>query len=482
MTDWMQRLRRHYDRARERFPEHELLLLFDIDGTIVDLRYMVIYVLRAYDDRHGTDHFVDLDVEDVTVHENQVDRLPRLRQLRPRERERVRRWYLERRWRPEALFSSHRPFEGVMEVIRWFQLQPRTSVGLNTGRPESLRAETRFLMNELGEAWKVEFPDELLFMNSGGWEEDVVGSKVAGVHHYQRLGYHVFGFVDNEPGNLEAVAAADGTDGVLLLHADTLFETRRDRLPAGSVSGSSYRVRSVATGDRLPRRVRYTWQAVNDRRSLRRFLDSRVGWAELDVRPGRSGERPALGPATRASGPADRGWRPLSLEEALDAIFGRRRSVKLHLHGGADLAARVAESVRGHGVGADRVAFRVEPGRAGGTVVEHLAGAFPEAWIEATAGEVGDAIFDRPGRARDRLKRWRSMGVTALSLSCDAPALGAVIDQLRDIGLGVDVHGAADAGTFLRAALLLPDSVTARFGGPGWSADGGASRKDVSAA
>lgn len=469
MSDWMHRLRRHYDRARERRPEHELLLLFDIDGTIVDMRRMVHHVLRAYDEHHGTRHFADLAPADVEVHENQVEELPRLGELPPEERERVRHWYLSRRWQPEAIFASHRPFEGAMEVIRWFQLQPRTTVALNTGRPESLRAETRFLLNALGEEWRVEFPDELLFMNDGGWEQDVVHSKVEGVRHFQRLGYHVCAFVDNEPSNLEAVAEAEGTDDLLLLHADTLFESRRERLPRDSVSGRSWRVALLATEDRLPRHVRYTWQAVDDRRSLRRFLSSRVRWAELDVRPGPRGLPPVVRAEPLAARRAEREERMMTLTEMLRIVYGRGRAAKLHLHGGEELVERVAELAQEVGIASDTVGFRVDPASAGEEAVRRLARAFPLAWLEAPAGELAEAMVHRPQEATARLERWRELGIRTLSVPHDLPFLGSMLARIRDRGFAVDVQGAGDVETFLRGVLLLPDSVTVRFGAAGWA-------------
>ncbi len=35
--------------------------------------------------------------------------------------------------------ASHRPFAGVIDVMRWFQIQPDTSVGINTERPDFAR-------------------------------------------------------------------------------------------------------------------------------------------------------------------------------------------------------------------------------------------------------------------------------------------------------------------------------------------------------
>ena len=63
--DWMRRLAKHYERARERYPGKRLIVLFDIDGTILDMRYAVRYALRGYDAAHGTRYFSDLTVNDA---------------------------------------------------------------------------------------------------------------------------------------------------------------------------------------------------------------------------------------------------------------------------------------------------------------------------------------------------------------------------------------------------------------------------------
>ena len=123
--------------------------------------------------------------------------------------ERAYRWYLEQRWRSEAVLAAHRPYQGVLDVIRWFQIQPDTSVALNTGRPEHLREETLQSLNALGEEYRVEFSSELLHMNRRGWEEGVEATKVAALADFRRAGYRVFAVVDNEPDNIQAMADAD---------------------------------------------------------------------------------------------------------------------------------------------------------------------------------------------------------------------------------------------------------------------------------
>jgi hypothetical protein len=44
----------HYERMRRAYPDHELCIVFAIDGTILDARYLVAHALLAYDQQHAT--------------------------------------------------------------------------------------------------------------------------------------------------------------------------------------------------------------------------------------------------------------------------------------------------------------------------------------------------------------------------------------------------------------------------------------------
>src|SRR5262245_55764564 len=48
-ADWMQALAEHVQGMRVRYPGDELVVVFDIDGTIVDARYLTVHVLLSYD-------------------------------------------------------------------------------------------------------------------------------------------------------------------------------------------------------------------------------------------------------------------------------------------------------------------------------------------------------------------------------------------------------------------------------------------------
>ena len=70
MTNWMAKLATHYAQMQRKYPEDQLLIVFDIDGTMLDLRYMMLHVLQAYDRQHGADYFRHLTIAEIDVHEH----------------------------------------------------------------------------------------------------------------------------------------------------------------------------------------------------------------------------------------------------------------------------------------------------------------------------------------------------------------------------------------------------------------------------
>jgi len=136
-------------------PDQQLCIVFDIDGTILDLRHLVVYALLGYDREHGSEYFHGLRAEDVTVHENRIDEFLRAMALPAAVRADVMAWYDEHLWSPDGILAANQPYRGVLGVIRWFQLQPSTCVALNTGRPEEIRDLTLQGLNSLGKAYRV---------------------------------------------------------------------------------------------------------------------------------------------------------------------------------------------------------------------------------------------------------------------------------------------------------------------------------------
>ena len=464
--DWMRRLAEHYAGFRRSEPDERLLIVFDIDGTILDLRHMVRHVLLEYDRDQGTDFFHGLRAEDIDVHENRVDEFLDGRALPARTRDEVLAWYLDRRWQPESVLAAHRPYRGVLEVIRWFQLQPETYVGLNTGRPERLRDETLRSLNALGREYRVEFRSDLLVMNERGGEGDVLESKVTGLRRLIDAGYRPFAVVDNEPAVIAALADADTSKEILFLHAQTLSESRRVPTPR-TVRGRSYDLTALVAESDLPHHVQLVWHGVNDEANVRQFLGSRVHWAECDVRRDPLG-RLVLRHDSFERTPWDRSEPVFLLDDLLARLHESGRGAKLDLKDGEAILDDVLAAVDAHGFDDRDLWFNGRIEALGEDGIELLVSAHPDAIVQCPVDFLTPLVLAAPERAWDTIKLLTAWGVSRFSVSWAGEHARELLEALEDFGCEVNLYAVPDLEAFLRAALLLPTSITTDFNFPAW--------------
>jgi hypothetical protein len=323
--DWMRALARHHAEARDRYPAKDLAIVFDIDGTILDLRYLAAHALLAYDRARGTDLFHGLVAEDVTVPEGHVGTLLEGLCVPEEHRDDVATFYREHLWDGGGVIAASAPYRGVLSVIRWFQIQPHTRVALNTGRPERMRRITLDSLDTVGDVARVRFDPELLFMRGDG--VSVADAKVAALDEIRDRGVRLVAVIDNEPANLAAMSTAPHHDEVLFLHADTIFESQRtDGLRA--VGGTAYDLGGLISEDRLHEHVELVWHGVNDPDNLQQFLRSGIAWAELDVRRDPVGRL-----VLRHDGFDERPWsrdeRSTLARASVETLVAAGRSIKL---------------------------------------------------------------------------------------------------------------------------------------------------------
>jgi hypothetical protein len=388
-------------------------------------------------------------------------------QVQPTEWQKVLDWYNARVWSPAAISEAHRPFRGVLEVIRWFQMQPNTYVGLNTARLEFMRADTLRSLNKLGQEYKVHFADELLYLRPDDWAQSAPQAKVAGVRRFEQAGYRVFAFVDNEPENLQAVADADPGQEILLLHADTIFQSKRDQLPSRTVGGAAYDLTELISAQTLPQHVQFVWRGVNEIANMDQFLDSGVHWGQFDVQP-----NPVdldlllyLEPLVPDPAPKEQVWH--TLDDALLRTLYRGKGIKLNLDINGALLGQVLELVRMHHVQDSHLWFGCnlsfkEP------EFRQLAQAHPGAIIECPVDFLVPLAYSAPAQAHEILNTFTSWGVNRFSIGWQTPALRAFFDLLDHWGFDVNIYNVPDLESFLQAVLLLPRSITSDFNFPKW--------------
>ncbi len=457
-------LNQHYQHMRRLYPRDKLIILFDIDGTILDMRYMVWRLLKSYDHLHKTDYFANLTVTGINVSENQL--LPLLVALRiaAEQQQQIMAWFEQHAWSSVAMLEAHRPFQGVLEVIRWFQLRPDTYVGLNTARPESLRHETVRSLNNLGREYKVDFAAQLLYMRPDDWAEPTPQAKAAGIRYFQQLGYRVFAFVDNEPVNLEAVAAIDPQQEILLLHADTIFESKRTQLPAHTVGGNQYDLTALISAADLPRHIHFVWSGLNDRSNLAMFLASDVHWGELSLwLDSLSDEFISLFGFF-----AEAAFQKLEFNETLARLRIQEKGVRLDLKAGSRLIDRVLELV-------ELCDFRDANLWFNGSIevlqergIRQIAVAHPGAIIECPVDFLAPLICTAPHKAQEILNMFRNWGVNRFGISWQTPSLRQFFDQMDRWNFEVNIYDVPDLEAFLQAVLLMPRAITSYFNFPKW--------------
>jgi hypothetical protein len=125
-ADWMWELPLHYERMRRAYPDHELYIVFDIDGTILDVRYLVAHALLAYDREHATRYFHGCTSRASRSTSTASTSSWRTLALPAPVRADVLAWYAKPLWSPEAVLASNQPYQGVLGVIRWLR-QPRAA-------------------------------------------------------------------------------------------------------------------------------------------------------------------------------------------------------------------------------------------------------------------------------------------------------------------------------------------------------------------
>ena len=476
--NWMAELAHHHNKTRRQYPEDRLLILFDIDGTILDMRYMVLRVLQSFDKEYNTRFFRKMQVVDIKVHENQVDRLLADLQIPSDKQGEILDWYNQHRWSSENILHSHNPLSGVLEVIRWFQLQPNTFVGLNTGRPESIRTDTLRSLNELGKEYKVQFADELLHMNSSDWEQEVGNAKVAGVYYFQKAGYRVFAFIDNEPDNLKAVSKINPKQEILLLHANTIFESRRTSLPSHTVNGKTYDLTELIPEKALPRHIQFVWHGVNDEVNLRQFIASDITWGECDVRLDPIGNELILRHDSFVENPLDFDEEWLSLDRLLERLCQTRKSVKLDLKAGGILVDKVLEFITKFFLEDVRLWFNGNVERLQEEGFRKLADAHPDSVLQCPVNFLAPLIISAPEKAKDILDMFTSWGANRFSIDWNTENLRTFFDQMDEWGFEVNIYNVPDLEAFLQAVLLIPRSITSDFNFPKWHYYGRGSGQD----
>ena len=461
----MRQLAEHYAEFQRAYPADRLLVVFDVDGVVVDPRHALRHRLLEYDRVHDTDHFDGLEAGDLDIGGNHVEGLLSERGVSAVVRRDVLDWYLN--GRQEPIPTALRPSPGVLGVIRWFQLQRSTFVGFSTARPERLREQTLRSLNALGRDLRVTFDADLLHMSDSGDALDAIASKVEGLRAFARAGFRTCAVVDNEPAVIQALVEADESGEILFLHARSPMDSERVVAPR-TVDGHQFDITALVGENDIPDEVQLVWHGVNDATNLRQFLASQVRWGECDLRRD-SQRRLVLRHDSFEDTPWSRDESYLTLAGAVEAFAQHGRALKVDLKDGPDILDEVMVVLDQHRVGDHDLWFNARIDVLGADGFRMVRSRYPDAIVQCPIDFLAPLVLAAPNRARAILRMMADWGITRFSVAWGSEHTRPVLDRLEEWDYEVNLYAVPDLDGFLQAVLLLPDSLTADFNFPEWN-------------
>lgn len=455
MNGWMTQLAQHLRLLRVKADGRRLAVLFDIDGTILDSRYMILYALRAFDRSQGTHFFHGLSLADIDMPDTRLGELFARQGVKYEYRRQIVDWYLNYCWRSNHMLEAQIPYAGVFAVIRWLQLQPGICVGLNTGRGDKLREVTLRTLNRLGERHRVRFTDDLLYTRPENLS--IQQGKVEGICYFEQLGLQVAAMIDNEPANLLAIADAFSRQHLMLLHADTIFDSPAWRSPPNLVSGTRYNVEELVDPHTISRHVHIVWRSEPGN-SWSRFLASTINWGEIDVHEDPLTGEPIMG--ARESLPLPAGAAEPRLADYLAEALVAGKSLRINIDGSGHLLCRVARMLAQTGAKATRFCLRGPLNKFTADAVRQAAELAPKTELQVSADFAAPVTGALPESVITLLDTLCSWGITSYSVDWRTPNKTRLLTFLLERGYSVDIRGLSRLDDFLQAVLMSPRSVT----------------------
>jgi len=159
---------------------------------------------------------------------------------------------------------------------------------------------------------------------------------------------------------------------------------------------------------------------------------------------------------------------PLLLDDCLDTFHGAGKAAKLDLKVPGAVGETLS-SVRRSGLSDDELWFNGRIDTLGEQTFLRIARAHPGAVLQSPVDFLGPLMVAAPSEAKQIVATLARWGINRFSVSWTSPHLRPLLDRLDEWGHETNIYAVPDLGQFLRAALLLPRSITADFNFPEWN-------------
>ena len=152
----------------------------------------------------------------------------------------------------------------------------------------------------------------------------------------------------------------------------------------------------------------------------------------------------------------------------LESVGAFGKSIKLDLREGGSVIHESPAALRKASFDDSRIWFNANAHVLGKEEFAVLQDAYPSASIQSAIDSMVPILLSRPEEGLEFLEELRSWGVNRLSVKWDTPEMSRLVEQLNSWGFETNIYNVPDLKAFLKAALLLPRSITSDFNFPQW--------------
>lgn len=456
MANRVDNLASHYEAALRKYPGDRFLLVCDIDGTVLDMRQAIRSTLLEFDVRNGTRYFESVSLTDVDGNEESLQNLFERLQIPSAVRLAAGFECAGTALSEETILSAHRRFNGILDLIRWFQSQPDTYVALLTARPERSRVDTRRILSVLEKQYSVQFPDHLIYMKPCEPKQPIWESKVNGIKHFAQAGFHVFAAIDSKSENLRAMRKANPGTEILLLQTEDV-----EKLLEQQMGGWSRRrafqpeVLSPEAAPSGPVCFIWDWKDMAEEAFLR-FLSSNIQWIKVDA--GFFFPDSDQGRFACARGKAD-------LDFFLTLIRKHNKKLNISLPEDGLSLGRIMAVISDYDFEDFNLWFSGghRRGHRDLKIFKMLARLYPCSIREYSLDSLVLMIEADPTAAKKILKELAHEGIGIFSFDWRTPHRMSILRQLDCWGFHANIRGTDGLGPFLEACLSRPSAITSDF-------------------
>lgn len=240
MSSAIELLIMHHENMRILYPDEELMVLCECEGTLYDRRALALHALRAFDRAHTTSFFSRAGLEQLPLPLPDIEELLGRLSIPYGISSTIADWYRRNLWTMDGIRHAHRPLANVLTVLTCLQLQDRTHIGLCAERDGTSEEAFAAMVDRLGHAISMRCAPEKVFLDDAPATQ-APDRTLRAWHHFRNRGYRIIAVIDGraEAGQAHMVSL-DRSIEVLFLQARAVREMRSIDIPPRALNGPDF--------------------------------------------------------------------------------------------------------------------------------------------------------------------------------------------------------------------------------------------------